>query len=306
MKLIVSAMGVDEPTMTVLLLALATVAMVVVYIMMALMKKSKIKKLKESVDPKEEAYNQIQMLKSMVRIMGDKNYDVSSVESMVEKAQKAYDMENYAECTEIVNNAKRILVRLRNETVVEDNVSPQVAREMEIIKKIDEGEQKGELPTPLRELEKDLPENFLQSKFEIKVVERKIVDYEEGEVKEAAVLYLTKAKRAFDNREYTEALRFAIKSNRILETGEIPQERTIKNVVPKIEPPKHGVVPIVEEEPEKEEELRCQNCGAVVRPEDKFCWNCGAKLEFKYKCPNCGAEVSSEDKFCRNCGYKLK
>lgn len=299
----------DEVTLTIALLVVAVIMMVVAYIMLAFMKKSKLKKLSEEGDPKEDAYNQIQMLRSMVRMMKERNYNVGAVENMVVKAQRAYDMENYAECIEIVNNAKRILARLREEEVVEDGLSPRVAEEMKIIKKIEESStQEAELPTPLHELEKDLPENFLQSKFEIRVVEGKLVDYQEGEVKQAALLYLSKAKKAFDEKDYTEALRLAVRSNRILETGEIPVEN-VEIPAPAIsEPPDtKEVVPIVEEEEvEEEEELHCPNCGAVVRPEDKFCWNCGTRLVFKYYCPNCGAEVSSEDKFCRHCGYRLK
>ncbi len=300
----------DEVTLTIALLILAVIMMVVAYVMLAFMRKSKLKKLSEEADPKEDAYNQIQMLRGMVRMMKERNYNVGAVENMVAKAQKAYDMENYAECIEIVNNAKRMLTRIREETPVEDGLSPRVAEEMKIIRKIEESSPKeAELPTPLHELEKDLPENFLQSKFEIRVVEGKLVDYEEGELKQAALLYLSRAKKAFDNEDYTEALRLAVKSNRILETGEIPEERMepeTHEVPVKPEPQSAGVVPIVEEEESEEEELHCPSCGAVVRPEDKFCWNCGTRLVFKYYCPNCGAEVSSEDKFCRQCGHRLK
>ena len=297
----------DGVLMTVIILALATAAMVVVYIMLALMKKSKLKKLQEKIDPKEDAYNKIQILKSMVRVMKEKNYNTAAVENMILKAEGAYNNESYAECIEIVNNAKRILIRLKEENAMEDHVSPQVAKEMEIIKKIESSPDSGEVPTPLRELEKELPENFLQSKFEIRVVERKIGEKEDGEIKEAAILYLSKAKNAFENKDYTEALRLAVKGNRILETGEISEENPQVSENTSLPKETKEVVPIVEAEDEKEEkELHCPNCGAVVRAEDKFCWNCGAKLVYTYKCPNCGAEVSSEDKFCRNCGYKLK
>ncbi len=299
----------DEFTLTVALLTLAVVLMVVVYIMLLLTRKNKLKKLKDDRDPKDIAYNQMQMLRSMINVLKDKGYNTASGESMLQKAQKAYDDERYAECIEIVESAKRMIYRMRNEnSIIEDRVSPQVEKEMEIIKKIDSTSENSDLPTPLRELEKDLPQNFLQSKFEIRVVEEKLLKYEDGEIKEAAMLYLSKAKDSFKNKEYTDALRLAIKSNRIIDTGEIPEPEHDKTSTeaPTPPPPQKEVVNIVEEEEEVKEELHCPQCGAVVRPEDKFCWNCGAKLVYHYKCPNCGAEVSSEDKFCRNCGYKLK
>jgi len=297
----------DELTLTIVLLIVAVVMLVGVFVMAAFMKKSKLKKLKEETNPKDQAYNQMQMLKSMINVLRAKGYDTQASESMLVKAQQAYDTESYAECIEIVESAKRILARAREESTVVDKVSPQVEEEMKIIKKIDESSDSSELPTPVKELEKDLPENFLQSKFEIKVVEEKLVTQENGAVKEAAMLYLAKAKDAFTNKEYTDALRLAIKSNRIIETGELPESApSLSMPEPKQAPEPKGVVNIVEEDKKEEQELHCPNCGAVVRPEDKFCWNCGAKLVWTYRCPNCGAEVSTEDKFCRNCGYKLK
>ncbi len=297
----------DELTLTIVLLVIAVVMLVGVFVMAAFMKKSKLKKLKEETSPKDQAYNQMQMLKSMINVLRAKGYDTQAGESMLAKAQQAYNTESYAECMEIVESAKRILARAREESTVLDKVSPQVEEEMKIIKKIDESSDSSELPTPLKELEKDLPENFLQSKFEIKVVEEKLVTQENGAVKEAAMLYLAKAKDAFTNKEYTDALRLAIRSNRILETGELPESKPSFSVPKPTEAPEpKDVVNIVEEEKKEEQELHCPNCGAVVRPEDKFCWNCGAKLVWTYRCPNCGAEVSTEDKFCRNCGYKLK
>ncbi len=289
---------------SVIILIAAGAMLVVSYILMAYYKKRKLKRLNEEQDPKEIAYNQIQILKSMVRLMADKNYDTTAVDSMVKKAEDAYQRESYTECIEIVNNAKRVMARLREEKSMEDGISPQVEEEMKIIKKIDTETNEYELPTPLRELEKDVPENFLQSKFEIKLVEEKLMAKEEGEVKSAAMLYLKRAKTAFEEKEYTEALRLAIKSNKILDTNEVPTGTPeIKPVIPKID---QKIVNLTESPPVEKEELHCPECGAVVRDEDKFCWNCGAKLVFIYECPNCGAEVSSEDKFCRNCGYKLK
>ncbi len=299
-----------EGYVLVLAVSLMIVFVVVVYVMLALLKKTRVKKMREERDPKEDAYNQLQMLRAMVKLMRDKGYNISPVETLIVKAQMAYNTDNYAECIEIVNSAKRTLARIREESTVPDGISPRVAEEMRIIKKIEErGSYQYEMPPQVKDFERKLPENYLQSKFEIKVVEDKILKREEGAVKDAAMLYLKRAKEAFDRKEYTEALRLAIKSNRILETNEIPSEKPVQEVKPVIEvveKPKVISITETEETEKKEEELHCPNCGAVVRKEDKYCWNCGAKLVWTYKCPNCGGEVTTEDRFCRHCGYKLK
>ncbi len=251
----------------------------------------------------DDAYNQMQMVRAMSKVMDSRGYNVSFVSAMLVKAERAYDEGRYAECLEIANNAKRMLMRIKNEEKMEDKVSPHIEKELEIIKRIGEKKNKEEMPPQVKDFVKKLPPNYLQSKFEIEVVEEKIEKYAEGQIKEAAKLYLMKAKDAFRAKNYTDALKFAIRSSRILDGGEVTVEREEEKKVPEVP----RISPLIEEEEEeKEEELRCPRCGAIVRPEDKYCWNCGAKLIFIYTCPNCGAEVSSEDKYCRHCGYKLR
>lgn len=271
-----------------LFIALVSLFILFGYLLIWLKKRSgrKLKELgKSSIE--DEAYNQMQMVKSMSKIMGMRGYNTLKVESVLLKAQKAYDDGRFAECMEIVNNAKRILLRIKNEENMEDKISPNVEKELEIIKRI--GEKRNEdMPPQVKDFVKKMPPNYLQSKFEIEVVEERLRKVEDSAVKEDAKLYLLKAKEAFKAKNYTDALKFAIRSNRILDGSELSTSS-----------------PIVEEK-DVEEELHCPKCGAIVRAEDKYCWNCGAKLIFIYTCPNCGAEVSSEDKYCRYCGYKLR
>lgn len=47
----------------------------------------------------------------------------------------------------------------------------------------------------------------------------------------------------------------------------------------------------------------CNQCGASLDPEDRFCPSCGnATLR---ACPNCSAEVFPTDRFCSGCGSAL-
>jgi predicted RNA-binding Zn-ribbon protein involved in translation (DUF1610 family) len=308
------AQGFGLAEITLFVLFIATMVVGTAYLLMWLKGREdkKVRTLGKS-KVEEDAYNQMQMVRSMARYMKGRGYDVRSVENMLDKAQRAYESGNYAESMDISNNAKRVLWRLKDErNDFKDELSPQVKKELEIIKGIGEKEEEAEMPPQVKDFIRKLPENYMQSKFEINVVEGKIMKMEDGQVKEFAKLYLHKAKKAFDMGEYTEALKYAIKGNRIIDTREIPQVEVKKapqaQIVEEKELERKVVAPLVseEDEEEEEEELRCPNCGAIVRSEDNYCWNCGAKLVFVYECPNCGAEVSSEDKFCRHCGYKLR
>jgi len=52
----------------------------------------------------------------------------------------------------------------------------------------------------------------------------------------------------------------------------------------------------------KGEVVNCPECGAEILADDKFCSECGAKMEWKQFCTNCGSELEAGDKFCSKCG----
>ena len=49
--------------------------------------------------------------------------------------------------------------------------------------------------------------------------------------------------------------------------------------------------------------MECQNCQTQNPDVNKFCRECGAELSAA--CPQCAAEVHRRDRFCGNCGHKL-
>lgn len=55
----------------------------------------------------------------------------------------------------------------------------------------------------------------------------------------------------------------------------------------------------------KTENHVCRNCGSMLKENDKFCSECGKKVEMSKKCPSCFAEISDESKFCSSCGNAL-
>ena len=50
------------------------------------------------------------------------------------------------------------------------------------------------------------------------------------------------------------------------------------------------------------QEVKCPKCGYDNDPGNRFCEECGAKLNV---CPNCGNEIKITSKFCGKCGAKL-
>lgn len=69
----------------------------------------------------------------------------------------------------------------------------------------------------------------------------------------------------------------------------------------------HGGAPTIDEVP------KCVSCDADLKPNAKFCGECGASREEKVEepeskeglCLECGAELSSNAKFCGECGTRV-
>ena len=64
--------------------------------------------------------------------------------------------------------------------------------------------------------------------------------------------------------------------------------------------------PKAEEEPVKEQGVKCPECGAMIT--GKFCTDCGTKRPEEPQeriCPNCGVKLDENAKFCPECGEKL-
>ncbi len=49
--------------------------------------------------------------------------------------------------------------------------------------------------------------------------------------------------------------------------------------------------------------MKCKNCGAELKIGDKFCTECGTKVETTRICPKCGKETTG--RYCIDCGYDL-
>lgn len=51
--------------------------------------------------------------------------------------------------------------------------------------------------------------------------------------------------------------------------------------------------------------MKCKKCGASMLATDKFCNQCGWKVEKKARCPECGAALRDGAKFCPECGRMI-
>lgn len=67
---------------------------------------------------------------------------------------------------------------------------------------------------------------------------------------------------------------------------------------------KHGYKTLIER---KKPTPKCSKCGRDGEEGQKFCANCGGKMEIPLtNCPSCKKPIDETEKFCPECGTKLK
>lgn len=237
---------------------------IVVVILLTLNKTIRNRRKKNSL--KDEAYNSVESARTISRILSTKGVKVDDANAVIIKAENLYRQGDYSGAKSLSEEAKRILDKSRREKIF-GNEEKEVRPIM-----VEKKEENYEELSPTFVLQKKYPENYLAAKFSLEMAQS-MYDSSNEEERRGALVYLEEAKRAFDRNDFSESLRYSIKTQKFLK----------KEI----------------------EEIKCPNCGAIVNPGDAYCWNCGARLKIE-KCPKCGAEVQPNDKFCRNCGYKLK
>lgn len=142
-------------------------------------------------------------------------------------------------------------------------------------------------------------DNKMPARFTIVLAEEAIAKAKkDGCDVEVAIKLLKLAKKALNAEDYTTALSYAYKSKKAAEGYDID--------ISGIDLGEAGAEEHEAESGEEYEEVYvCPQCNAEVEYGDKFCWNCGARLEFEIICQKCGAKIREGDKFCRNCGARV-
>ncbi len=309
----------------------------------------------KSMSPKDEAYNAIQTTKSIMKVFRRKGKKVKGPAEKVEEAEVALDSGKFSKAQNLAEEARDDLKDLAGSegssgvqaVQSEDDKKAYTVEDLDDLEEdtgIEESEKAKELEEQKERL-RNFPENYLESKFELRVA-REMMEEEEEEDNPDAEEYLEKAEEFFETEDYTKALSYSvkckkaidkegaglIKAQRVDRKADIPEEMKKKieempglSLEPKEEKEETetGVQGVQEEEKgeeveETESEKKpsgrsllegkniCPDCGYEGEEDDKFCPKCGTELEKHMVCPSCGNEVSEDDQFCSKCGTKIK
>ena len=271
----------------------------------------KIRAAKGSVVPKsDETYNAIQITRKLIQKYSSQGFDTSRSDKALKSAIELYRSNQFDAALEEINRAKKYLL----ESQVVGPEAQVVGRETQVVGREAQvsGRTEEEVESMEAQLKKKLPENYMQAKFQITLSEDLITEYEsQGKNVDNSRKILEKAKKLFDEKNYTESLKFALKAKRALEE---PTEEKVE--VPEVRDTSAKVTTATEvtEETYKGQKIQvtvekgvrvCYQCGASAKEKDMYCRKCGSKIEVFNYCPRCGEKVEPDDRFCGMCGTGL-
>jgi hypothetical protein len=242
-----------------------TVILVIIYLQMRTIK-DRGKRIEAKVQ-RDDLYNSIMTVRAVSNSLRNQGRDVSGAESIVHRAEMAYQARNDARCRKLVCEARATLEKAKDAPV-------EVIVPMTVAVKEKAGAE--EFMTLNQESMK-LPQNYLQAKFVMGMVEKELEGCERSKVDKVSGL-LEEARDAFAAEDYDSSLRHSNCALKVLrEDGPIAK---VTNAV-------------------------CLSCGKEVKDGEKYCRQCGRSMTER-NCPACGERADGDDLFCGKCGQRIE
>lgn len=233
---------------------------------------------------RDDAHNALITGRAIVRTLERGGASMEATMNRLEEAKMAFDRGDFRACIDIVDKTKdsmktaRMAAEKRGDLEKLEASPPPPGDEEMLTKEI---------------IAKEMPENFIQAKFSLNLAKDHMEKCRQGAINtDAAALVLQDAEKAFEEKDYTTALKLAVRCKNLLAT----EDGGLETI-----PPDEEVIEITEEQLK----FRCTGCGEFLVESDSFCRKCGAKIPKAAECEKCGKVADIEDKFCRGCGTEL-
>jgi len=301
-----------------MLISILAVLMVVVLYFEFRVMKGKSKEVRRASQRRDEAYNQVLTVRSVMNALQRQGADVSSPQSLLRNAKDAMSDGDFERAIDLCERAKDELTKVRR-----PSASPGPTRtlrgEEDAKRRLEDVAEdivtKSRASPPASadsysgtKLPAESGPNYLSAKFELNTAKSELAAAS-GRGRDVSVpkSLVAQSQDEFDSGNYSRALSLALRARKGL------SDEASMETIP-LRARDEGVEEIPEEDAEEESpELdrgplgapECRVCGAMLEQDDVFCPKCGTKVPRERKCPSCGAKARGEDAFCRKCGTRI-
>jgi len=228
----------------------------------------------------DQAHNALLTTKAIGAALARGGVRSPQAEELIGEADAAYRERNYRVALELADRAKEVLriAKLRQQKRGDVAKLEEIATKQAASTDVTEKER----------LMKELPPNYMQSKFSMGLAGDDIAAAKaRGQSTAEAERFLSDAQTSFDGQDYEMALKHAVRARRALESPA---------------PGAAPAVPPAAPAPTAANARACASCGAPVAADDTFCRKCGVAVPKPRTCASCRAPVADDDAFCRKCG----
>lgn len=230
----------------------------------------------------DQAYNALISTRAIASALAQGGMRSEQATGLIRQAEEAHSKGDSRAVMDLTAQAKEVLMKEKK-------------RQQQIgdLVKLPESKQEPatSVPTEREKLEKEIPKNYMQSKFVMSLAQKAIDDskMQGKDITEADRLFEL-ARKSFDSKDYDSALKYGVQARKATE-----------EIVIEIKATDVAAVTVMTEEAKAR---TCGKCGATLKDDDQFCRKCGSKVEMLV-CTSCGAKLKEGDSFCRKCGVAV-
>jgi hypothetical protein len=259
----------------------------------------------------DRAYNRLAMARREAEILSKQGTDVARARELIAQSQSAFDLGQNERSYELAQSAHEALVSTRQGVSLPSAPAPDPMSPRASSRPAPTAGGAGTPPLasgstatpPLPST--GVPRNRIESQFEMRMLDSDIASARTSHPNEPATLaaleFQRQAQTAFDQGQFTEAFRFALKGRRGL-GGNV--EAVPPGSGPKAAETAAGPLDPALAAERAASSSRCPNCGYPTTADDVFCRGCGTPRS-PATCPRCGTPRTPSDTFCGRCGERF-
>lgn len=264
----------------------------------------------------DRAFNRLAMARREAGILVNQGVDIQRPQELIAEAQSAFDLRHYDQAYQLAQSAHEALVNARSQgSMAVGNPLPSSGMKTPSTGAMAPGAAPVSPPVTPASVPPSpppIPKNRAESQFQIRLLGDELAGLPTRRAQEPSASEATalrdQAKAAFDQGNYTDAFRLALRGRRTLgATVESLPPASAVPAGPTVGTPSGDGAATPDATRSAEAAAgaeRCPDCGYPALPGDSFCRGCGRPRSAQ-TCLTCGAPRVGDEAYCGRCGSRF-